>query len=367
MADPIQQLLANGVFPPALLLFGEEDLLVENAAQRVFAAVAEKDPSGLSTEVLDGDGLTLDAVLSIARSYPMMSDHRTLWVKHFEKVSVGRDRNTDRLSTYLADPMPTTFLLFTASIPAAAGIGAAMGKGDAAAKRKIKALKYPFNVLLSQTTWLEYPAMRSSQVSAWVRSRATEHGVEMSAQLADFLVARHGTVLRELDTEVQKLATFVGHHGEVTEDEVSALVGGSREYSVFELQRAIGTANVRLATTIIERMLETDRQELLIIAMLTRYFTTLYKLIDAQALRDRGAMASAAGIPPFAVGDHLDALQRLGPEAVERALAELRRAESLVKSTPIDARLLLQTVVLAVAGTHQPNATGRVGLDIFAT
>jgi DNA polymerase III delta subunit len=93
----------------------------------------------------------------------------------------------------------------------------------------------------------------------------------------------------------------------------------------------------------------------------------LYKLIDAQALRDRGAMASAAGIPPFAVGDHLDALQRLGPEAVERALAELRRAESLVKSTPIDARLLLQTVVLAVAGTHQPNATGRVGLDIFAT
>ncbi len=362
----IDALLKNGTFPPLLLLYGEEDLLVEEAARSVFDASRAHDVAGMSTDVLDGDGQTLDAILSIARSYPMMSERRTLWVRRFEKVSIGRDRG-ERLSEYLAEPMPSTFILCTASVPTADGLGAAMTKNAASAQRKIKSLKAPFNILFAKAAWVEYPAMRSSQVAGWLRKRAEAKQLELSPHIAEYLVARHGGVLRELDMELDKLLSFLGPGSTVAESDVALVVAGTRTHTVFDLQRAIGQGNLALATTIINSMLATERQELLIVAMLVRYFLSLYKLLDVQGLRDRGAIAAAAGIPAFAVGDYLDAVQRIGPPAIERALSELRTAERLMKSTSIDARVLLHTVLMSVLTTAKAPSSGQVTVDIFAT
>lgn len=344
----IETFIRTGQYPSVLLFFGEEDLLVEEAAQQVFQAACDQDVSKMSTDLLDGEGFTLDAILSLARSFPMMSERRTLWVRRFEKVSGGKQKNVNAMSAYLANPMATTVLILSASLPSAAGIGALLQKNAAAAQRKIKALKYPFDVILTSATWQEYPAMKSSHVVPWIQKRAVALGMSLDPSLCDYLVAKHGTSLRELHMELDKLATFVGSSRQVTEDDIVQVVGESRAYSVFELQRAVGQGNLAQATIIIDRMLTANSQELLVIAMLTRYFTTLFKLIDARTLSGNNAIASAVGIPPFAVGEHIDALQRLGPQVVERAIHQLRYAESIIKSTATDPRILLQTVLLSI-------------------
>lgn len=343
----IEKIVQSGNFPPVLFLFGEEDLLVHEAATAVFDAARLQDEAGMSTDVLDGEGMSLEAIISLARSFPMMSERRTVWVRRFEKASASKSKS-NVMASYMAHPMESTVLILTASIPTAAGVGAQMSKNAATAQRKIKGLKYPFDVLLQTATWLEFPAMKSAQVVSWLQKRAGFYKKSINSHLCEYLVAKHGTSLRELDIEFEKLATYVGGRAEVTEDDVVAIVGGARAYSVFELQRAIGQANLASASTILDGMLKNDRQELLIIAMLTRYFTTLFKLIDAKALGSSNAIASAVGMPPFAVGDHLDALQRIGPRQVEIALHELRSAESLIKSSSADPRTLLQTVLLSI-------------------
>lgn len=343
----IEKIIQSRKFPPVLLLFGEEELLVYEAATAVFDAARLQDEAGMSTDVLDGEGMTLDAIISLARSFPMMSERRTVWIRRFDKVSASKQKS-NVMTSYMAQPMESTVLIFTASIPTAAGIGAQVSKNAATAQRKIKGLKYPFDVLLQTATWLEFPAMKSSQVVSWLQKRAGHYNTSISSQLCEYLVAKHGTSLRELDLELEKLATFVGDRAEITEDDIVTVVGGTRAYSVFELQRAIGQANLASASTILDGMLNNDRQELLIIAMLTHYFTTLFKLIDAKSLGSSNAIASVVGLPPFAVGDHLDALQRIGPRQVEIALHELRRAESLIKSSSADPRSLLQTVLLSI-------------------
>ena len=84
----IDKILKSGAFPPVMLLFGEEDLLVQEEAQRLYNAASAQDATGMNCEIVDGDGMTLDAILGIARSFPMMSDRRVLWVRRFEAVCV---------------------------------------------------------------------------------------------------------------------------------------------------------------------------------------------------------------------------------------------------------------------------------------
>lgn len=342
----IDQILKSGTFPPVLLLFGAEDLLVEETAQQLYTKAAEADMTGMNCEILDGEGMTLDAVLSLARSFPMMSDRRVLWVRRFDKLSASKDKKgKDRLLDYLSEPMPSTILILTANIPSADGISSAMQRNKTTAERKIKGMKGAVGTLLGNAPWIEFPRMKEQQLVAWVSKRAAEHGLKITTGVAEFIVARSGTSLRELSMEIDKLVTFLGDRTDVREEDVLEVVGAGREYNIFELQKAIGQRDLAISVKILTKMMETDRQEMLILSMLTRYFMALYRLIDAASLSDRAEIARVAGIPPFAVAEHLDVLSRTGPRFIERGLHELRRAESTIKSSSTDSTLVLQTML----------------------
>ena len=342
----IDDLIKSGKLPPVLLIFGEEDLLVEENAKRVFDHAASSDATGMNCEAFDGEGMNLDAVLSIAQSYPMMSDKRVVWVRRFEKVSASKEKKgTDKLSQYLASPLPSTFLLLSASLPSADGISTAMQRNEATAKKKISAMKFPTGVLLSKTSWVEFPRMRENQVVRWIMDRAAKMGFQLHQTVAEFMVARNGPALRDLSHELDKLHAFVGDRKEVTEDDVLAIVGSGRQYNVFELQKAFGRKDQRATMMILSKMLEEDKQELMVITMLTRYFTALFKVMDCFGMGSQAEIAKAAGIPIFTVGEHVEAVNRLGSTFIERALSELRSAEATIKSSSTEPRLILQTMI----------------------
>jgi len=342
----IDELLKSGSLPPVLLLFGEEDMLVEENALAVFDHAAALDPTGMNCEKFDGEGMTIDAVLSIAQSYPMMSDKRVVWVRRFDKVSQSKDtKGTNKLTNYLTNPLPSTFLLLSASIPPADGISVAMQKNATAAKKKIGSMRFPNNVLLSNTSWVEFPRMRENQVVPWVIKRAASMSITLPPSVAEFMVARSGTALRELSMELDKLRTFIGDRNDVNDDDVMSVVGLARQYNVFELQRAIGKRDEANAMIILSKMLEDDRQELLVVTMLTRYFTALFKVMDCMSMGSAAEIAKSAGIPMFTVTEHVEAVRRLGQQCIERGLHELRTAEATIKSSSIEPRMVLQIMI----------------------
>ncbi len=342
----IDDLIKSGKYPPVLLLFGEEELLVDEAARRLFAAASADDVSGMNSDTLDGEGASLDSVLTIARSYPMMGERRVVWVRRFDKATGAKDKKgNDVMAAYLASPSTSTFLLLTAALPSLDGLQASMQKSAATSQRKIASQKPPIGALLKHALWHEFPRMREAQVRVWVRTRAKTIGMTIDDATIDFLLLRCGTQLRDLALELDKLLTYAGDRHDVTLDDVNAVVGAGKTYNIFELQRAIGRADVGSAYTILTRMMEAERQEMLIIAMLTRYFLSLYKLLDLRGVTDRGEVAKRAGIPLFAVGDHMEAIDRLGGARIERALLLLVQADASIKSSSADALTILQSAL----------------------
>lgn len=342
----IKDIIASGSFPPVIVLFGEEDLLLDDDAQRLFDAASKLDTAGMNCDKLDADGMNIEEVLTIARSYPMMSTHRVIWVKHAEKIAASKSKKSaDVLLSYLKDPTPSTILMFTASLPTASGLTQAIAKSTTTAQRKIASLKAPFSQLLKHSPWVEYASLREPQVLSWLSSRAGSMGLTLGKDVVELMIARTGTSLRELLMELNKLRMYMGDRTEVALDDVHATFGSTREFNIFELQKAIGRGDSSKSITIVTRMLEVDRQEMLIISMLTRYFMQLFRLLDLRGSTDRTAMAKAAGLPPFAVGDALDAIDVLGPRRIELSLDVLRWAESTLKSSATPPLTVLQTTL----------------------
>ncbi|NQW29313.1 MAG: DNA polymerase III subunit delta [Ignavibacteria bacterium] len=342
----IKEIIKSGNYPAVLLVFGEEDFLVQESAQKLYDAASAMDATQMNCEVMDAESAPIDKVLGLAKSFPMMSDKRVIWVKHCDRYIGTKDKKAgDVLAEYLTNPMPSTFLLLTATLAGAAGMGAAKAKSPDGIKRKVSAQKYPFNKLLEGASWIEFPAMKDRQLSAWLVEQCKSLQIEIEPQVVDFLVMRTANSVRELNSELEKVLTFIGDKKKISEDDVLAVVGTERSNSVFELQRAFGRADAAQTLTIISKMMSNERQEMLILTMLARYFVALLKLIDVRGSSDRQLMAKTAGIPPFAVGDHLSALDALGPQRVERALHELRKTEAILKSTSTDPLLVLQTMV----------------------
>jgi len=332
----LQAMISKKVFPPVLLICGEEEYLIDHAAEQLFSAASALDATGMNADMMDGEDVAMDAILSVARSYPMMSERRVLWVRRFEKVTVGREgkKGDHPLLQYVKQPLESTFLLLTATLPPV--------------KNKSTA-KFPWNALFQHASVIEYPRMREHHVAAWVRDRVQVLGRTITTDASDYLVARCGTSLRDLSMEIDKLTLYMGDRTDITVDDVNDIAGAGKTYTIFELQKAIGRRDLPAAMTICTKMMEAERLDMLIITMLTRYFVTLFRLSDVRGvMNDNSEIARTVGIPPYFVNEYVDVLQRYSPAHIEAAISALGAADATIKSTSTNSILVLQSMLVRI-------------------
>ncbi len=344
MDTTIKKILSEKSFPPILLLHGDEDLLVEEAAQQLYNAAAELDQTGMNCDVLDGESSSLDAVLSVARSFPIMSDKRVVWVRRADKLSVPRTKKAvEALTELVKNPSDTTFLLLTAALPSRSKSSSKKG-----------GLKFPFDVVAAHHSVIDFPSLKESQVSTWLIQRAAAAGVKLDNESAALIVAQNGAGLRDNAMQLEKLLVYIGTRKTISIEDVHEVVGGSREYNIFELESAIGSGNAQQAMRITLMMLEGGTAPLAIVAMLTRYFMALFRLADLRTA-DPAEIARTVGVQPWKVRDYWTTIDALGIGFIERALHEVRQSDAALKSSAAHPTVVLQTLLSRVFG-NRPSA-----------
>jgi DNA polymerase-3 subunit delta len=172
-----------------------------------------------------------------------------------------------------------------------------------------------------------------------------------------------GTNLQGAAREIDKLMTYAGERSRLTEDDVVHASGQTREFNVFELQRAIGEGRYTDAQRIAERLISqasnTRGEALMIVSVLTGYFTKLWKLTACQAQRmPEREMAKHVGISPYFIKEYVVSLRRFPQSALEQAFAALLAADFELKGgARRDERLVLALLLRRlVPGAHPVRA-----------
>jgi DNA polymerase-3 subunit delta len=315
--------LEEGPVSPVYFLYGGEDFLAEEATGAILRVALPGREREFNLDLFRAGDTDIREVLAIASSFPMMTERRVVVLRDLEKLS---PRDLEPLLSYLEGPSPSTTLILVGG--------------------KLDTRKKPFVTLKRQWPTVECKTPYENELPSWVEGRARGSGRSISPDASRLLVAYVGASLRGLQSELEKLFTYMGDKKSISADDVGSVVGFSREFSVFELQRAIGARDRQRAAEILERMLDAGQTVPFILVMLTSYFSSLWK---AHSLRRRGLsqgdMASELQTSPYRVKELVGALKHFSLEEIEQAFCLLAAADLEVKSTSAGPRQVMHPLL----------------------
>ncbi len=261
---PASRLVLGEKLDPVYLLFGDEQLLVRRALERL----AERALDGGAAAFNRADGNagtegTVSRLVAQARTPPMLGPRRLVVVREVENA---KPEEIAALMAYVASPSPSTILVVVGKQlpPAVKGSNPGIRLRNAIAK-------------VGQS--VRFQAAQQDPV-AFVRQRCSEAGCELGRREAELLVAVVGRDLGRLQGEVGKLVAFVGGQGRIGPEHVEQVCSALAETVIFELTDAIVRGEPGAALAITHRLLEEGNAPARILPLLAWQVRQLVQLQD---------------------------------------------------------------------------------------
>jgi len=326
--DDLLNSLSREEVAPLYLLYGEEDFLTDEGIAAITDAVFGSGDREFNFDAVSAAERDVREIVAIATSFPMMADRRVVVVRDVDKV-IGKD--ADVLTSYCENPSRSTCLILVAVRP--------------------DLRKKPYVTIKRNGLVFESKPLYDNQLPGWITSRVEKQGRQITQEACKLLTAYVGASLREVQNEIEKLSIYIGERKEISADDVAAVVGLSKEYSVFELQKAIGVRDLRRSVEIVHHMLEGGESVPFILIMLTSYFTALWKLYD---MRRKGVpprnQAAEARINPYFFQEYAEALNRFSLTELERAFVLLAAADEQSKTSSVDPLQIMSGLLVQLVG-----------------
>jgi DNA polymerase-3 subunit delta len=142
-----------------------------------------------------------------------------------------------------------------------------------------------------------------------------------SAMLIEFL----GNDLSKIANEIDKLAIILPPGSTITPESIEKNIGFSKDFNIFEFQKAIGQKNVVKSYSIAYYFHENPKDHN-VIAVTGILFSFFSKVLQYHGLKDKSPknVASALKISPFFLTDYDVALKNYPMRKVSQIVAALR-------------------------------------------
>lgn len=329
--------------PNSLLIFGEEAFLVDELVAQITQKMIANGLDTNSIERLDGSSISEQEIVDNANNLSLISPQKLLIINNFDVLYKNKRKSFPGLVNYLQNPNPSSTLLFIGVPIRLNGISKELNnsKKASAAKSKVDKLPEVLKYLIQNNFYIEFPKLYDNEIPDWVVKRALKYKKEIDIQTAN-LIALSCNSIREIDSELDKLNVYLGNKNHITIDDVEEIVGINKENNVFELTKSVGIRDLDTSLRITDNLLIHSNQSVLILITLTRYFLTLFKLIDERKVTtNKFQLAGKVGVNPYFIDEYIRSLSKYSPSDVERSISLLSKADEELKSTSTDNKYLM--------------------------
>lgn len=313
-------------FAPLYFLYGEERFLADELQEVLLANALAPHERDFNLDIVYGNESDAQSVMALCASYPVMAERRVVIVRDFESLKDNR-----MFKQYAEQPNPTAVVVLLCG-------------------SKPNLSMHPYRALREHAVSMEAKPLYDNQMPRWIKRRAEAEGYDITPEAVRMLADYVGTNLRRATGELEKLTTFTGERETITADDVVHASGQTRDFNVFELQRAIGERRRADAFRIAERMLQQASnargEALMIVAVLNAYFAKLWKLCACDSGMSDNAKAGRIGVPPFFIKEYLASLRRYAIPSIEAAFSALLAADYELKGGSSRSERLVMTLTL---------------------
>ena len=301
---------------PIYFLMGEEPYYIDKLSDYIEQNVLTEEEKGFNQTVLYGRDVEVEDIISTCKRYPMMADYQVVIVKEAQDLS----RTIDKLETYVDNPTPTTVLVVCY-------------KYKTLDKRKKMVKTIEKTGLLFESKKL-YDTALPQWLKRVLSGKKLDIEPKASAMLIDFL----GNDLSKISNEIDKLAIILPAGSTITPEVIEKNIGFSKDFNIFEFQKAIGQKNIVKSYSIAYYFHENPKDHN-VIAVTGILFSFFSKLLQYHGLKDKSSknVASILKISPYFTGDYEMAAKNYPMRKVSQIVAALRDID--VKSKGVGASL----------------------------
>jgi DNA polymerase III subunit delta len=337
--------LKNGKLIPALLLLGDEPYLRDACRKILIEKFVVEATRAWGVSHYSADRGETQTALEQAQTLPMLSRQQVVFLEDVEKIEKLAEKNRDsaveQLEGYLKDPAPFTVLVLEAT----------------ALDQRMKLAKLLADKTLVVDVALgENPEQRLATAVTLAKALAGEEKIEFERGAAEDLAEFVAADLLRLQTEIKKLATYVGDRKVIRRQDVSALVISEKSTTVWELADLLASRQTRKALEFLERLLRDGEEPLQMLGALTWMYRKLIEASEVRGVSNGWQAARVLGMRPEQAELALQSARKIGKPRLLNGLAALKVADSRLKGGADDTRAAMEFLLVELSGSGMAKA-----------
>jgi DNA polymerase III subunit delta len=302
-------------YSPVYFLQGEETFYIDLISDYIEANVLNESEKGFNQVIVYGKDAAMATILTHARRFPMMAERQVVIIKEAQEIQdLNKETGARLLLDYITKPVPSTVLVFC-------------HKHKNLDKRRELGKKID-----QLTTALTTKKLYDNQLPEFVQEFVKEKKISIEDRAVVTLCEYVGNDLHRLANEIDKLSLALAAGATITPDQVMHQVGVSKEYNIFELQKAILQRDGLTANRIVNFFESNTKKNPMIpvVAYLFSFFSKLLAATQAADKSERG-LVSALKISPYSAKDYSLALRLFPLEKIMENISCIKEADLKLK------------------------------------
>ncbi len=265
------------------------------AAQRIAewkAALGDAEMADLNTNVLEGERTSAADLLAQANMMPFLTVRRLLLVNGYldqldKRMSASKSPESAAYAeaVHLLAEVPhvpdTCDLVFVdKSVDKRRHLwkGFSLPEKDGQPARKVAGLEALIKARQISAVAVETPDAKT--LPAWIQAQTKARKIAIEGRAVQMLADFVGPNLRQLDNELEKLATYAGKRA-ITPDDVKLMVSDASEALIWDLTDALSQRNARNAIQSLYELRRGDANPFYLLTMIARQYRVMIKVKEA--------------------------------------------------------------------------------------
>ena len=311
-------------FKPVYLLMGDEPYYIDEITNLLVETVLPEEEKDFNQSIRYGMETDVTTVITMARSFPMISDYQLIVIKEAQNLS-----KIEELEHYVKNPLKSTVLVLN------------FKNGTLDKRKKLYAEIDKHGVVFESKKIPEY------KIPAFIASYFQAKGLAIDAKSAQMLSDYLGNDLNKLTNEIAKLLIALpAGQSQITPNLIEENIGISKDFNNFELLKAVIDKNTFKVNQIADYFEKNPKNNPLIVTLvvLFNFYSNLMICYWAKNKTEQGIAAELGFRNPYQAKDYVTALRNYNAFKCMEILSLLRTYDAKCKgvdnvSTP-DGELL---------------------------
>jgi len=328
--DVLQQVKKKQL-SPVFLLYGSESYFIQNLRKEITKQVAVNDAENVT--VYDLEETPIQEVVADVETYPFFAETNLIIAENpvFLKPKPEKlpfEHDVTSLEKYLQNPVDYSILILVAPY------------------EKIDERKKISKQLKKYATVAVCNPIKENELKNWVNTLASSLAIKIDEEAFEIIETELSTNLQLLESELTKLAMYVGKNGVVSKEVAEDLIAHTVNSSSLRLVDAVIERNLTKAISIFKDLEKMKEEPIALIGLLAFQYRTIFQV---KLLKQKGysqfQMQKQLGVHPYVVKIAMRREKQFTLGQLNRIINQLTEADARMKQSGMEKGLIFELLL----------------------